>query len=222
MVEHVLTVGSASGAGCIGITPLVQQLGQAELHCDTGAHLEIHVDRNGWPLAMLGSSNTASKLAPRDSFKRRRIVQGMIHLAGDHGAKHPDALCAEALDLNRLASGFLRDWMKHGGGPDRRRAQNRNPRAIGLSGASAMIATAVFTAPLPEDEPSLVGSATRTLCADPFMGAFRTSMRRETGTKIRTNLPWALLGGSWPPSARAAILPLPHTGEERKMIGETP
>ena len=35
------------------------------------------------------------------------------------------ATAAEALDLNRLASGFLRERIKHGGGPDRPRAQAR-------------------------------------------------------------------------------------------------
>ena len=51
-------------------------------------------------------------------------VQGMIRLADDHGAERLDALCAEALDLNRLASGFLRERIKNGGGgPHRPRAQ---------------------------------------------------------------------------------------------------
>ncbi len=45
-------------------------------------------------------------------------VQGMIRLADDHGGDRLDALCAEALDLNRLASGFLRERVKNGGEPD--------------------------------------------------------------------------------------------------------
>ena len=48
----------------------------------------------------------------------------MIRLADDHGGARLDALCAEALDLNRLASGFLRERIKNGGGgPLRPRAQ---------------------------------------------------------------------------------------------------
>ena len=50
-------------------------------------------------------------LAPR----RPRTVQGMVRLADDHGEPRLDALCAEALDLNRLASGFLRERLKNGG-----------------------------------------------------------------------------------------------------------
>ena len=42
----------------------------------------------------------------------------MIQLADDHGGDRLDALCAEALDLNRLASGFLRERLKNGGKPD--------------------------------------------------------------------------------------------------------
>ena len=47
----------------------------------------------------------------------------MIRLAADHGAERVDALCAEALDLNRLASGFLRVRFKNGASPDPHRAQ---------------------------------------------------------------------------------------------------
>ena len=64
--------------------------------------------------------------ASRDFLEQAfATVQGMIRLADDHGAERIDALCAEALDLNRLASGFLRERIKNGTGPDRRRAQAR-------------------------------------------------------------------------------------------------
>ena len=53
-------------------------------------------------------------------------VQRMIRLANDHDEARVDALCAEALDLNRFASGFLRDRIKNGAGPGRR----RDPRRI--------------------------------------------------------------------------------------------
>ena len=62
----------------------------------------------------------ASRDFPEQAFA---TVQGMIRLADDHGGARLDELCAEALDLNRLASGFLRERIKHGGGPDRPRAQ---------------------------------------------------------------------------------------------------
>ena len=64
----------------------------------------------------------ASRDFPEQAFA---TVQGMIRLAEDHGGERLDALCAEALDLNRLASGFLRERLKNGAGPDRRRAQAR-------------------------------------------------------------------------------------------------
>ena len=48
----------------------------------------------------------ASRDFPDQAFA---TVQGMIRLAEDHGRPRPDALCAEALDLNRLPSGFLRE-----------------------------------------------------------------------------------------------------------------
>ena len=57
----------------------------------------------------------ASRDFPEQAFA---TVQGMIRLADDHGADRLDALCAEALDLNRLASGFLRERLKNGGEPD--------------------------------------------------------------------------------------------------------
>ena len=62
----------------------------------------------------------ASRDFPEQAFA---TVQGMIRLADDHGADRLDALCAEALDLNRLASGFLRERIKNGGEPDRPRPE---------------------------------------------------------------------------------------------------
>ena len=49
----------------------------------------------------------------------------MIRLAENHDGARLDALCAEALDLNRLASGFLRERLKNVAGPDRPRAEAR-------------------------------------------------------------------------------------------------
>ena len=60
----------------------------------------------------------ASRDFPEQAFA---TVQGMIRLADDHGGDRLDALCAEALDLNRLASGFLRERIKNGGEPGRPR-----------------------------------------------------------------------------------------------------
>ena len=62
----------------------------------------------------------ASRDFPEQAFA---TVQGMIRLADDHGDERLDALCAEALDLNRLASGFLRERIKNGGEPDRPRPE---------------------------------------------------------------------------------------------------
>ena len=56
----------------------------------------------------------ASRDFPEQAFA---TVQGMTRLAEDHGGARLDALCAEALDLNRLASGFLRERIKNGPGP---------------------------------------------------------------------------------------------------------
>ena len=64
----------------------------------------------------------ASRDFPEQAFA---TVQGMIRFAEDHDDARIDALCAEALDLNRLASGFLRERLNNGTGPDRRRAQAR-------------------------------------------------------------------------------------------------
>ena len=63
----------------------------------------------------------ASRDFPEQAFA---TVQGMIRLADDHGGDRLDALCAEALDLNRLASGFLRERLKNGGEPDRPRPEH--------------------------------------------------------------------------------------------------
>ena len=53
----------------------------------------------------------ASRDFPEQAFA---TVQGMIRLADDHGCERLEALCGEALDLNRLASGFLRERIKNG------------------------------------------------------------------------------------------------------------
>ncbi len=60
----------------------------------------------------------ASRDFPEQVFA---TVQGMIRLADDHGAERLDALCAEALDINHLSSGFLRERLKAG-------AETRRPR----------------------------------------------------------------------------------------------
>ena len=62
----------------------------------------------------------ASRDFPEQAFA---TVQGMIRLADDHGGDRLDALCAEALDLNRLASGFLRERLKNGGESDQPRPE---------------------------------------------------------------------------------------------------
>ncbi len=64
----------------------------------------------------------AARDFPEQAFA---TVQGMIRLAESHDDARLDALCAEALDLNRLASGFLRERIKNGGEPNRPRAQAR-------------------------------------------------------------------------------------------------
>ncbi len=65
-------------------------------------------------------------------------VQGMIRLAEDHGGPRIDALCAEALDLNRLASGFLRERLKTGGEPNpiRPEADETIPRHDNIRGGA--------------------------------------------------------------------------------------
>ena len=62
----------------------------------------------------------ASRDFPEQAFA---TVQGMIRLAEDHGEPRLDALCAEALDLDRLASGFLRERIRNGGGAERTRPE---------------------------------------------------------------------------------------------------
>ena len=62
----------------------------------------------------------ASRDFPEQAFT---TVQGMVRLADDHGRERVDALCAEALDLNRLASGFLRERLKNGHGLHRPRPE---------------------------------------------------------------------------------------------------
>ena len=65
-------------------------------------------------------------------------VQGMIRLAEDHGGPRLDALCAEALDLNRLASGFLRERIKNGGdaAPSRPEADETIPGHANIRGGA--------------------------------------------------------------------------------------
>ena len=62
----------------------------------------------------------ASRDFPEQAFT---TVQGMVRLADDHGRERVDALCAEALALNRLASGFLRQRLKTARAPDRPRPE---------------------------------------------------------------------------------------------------
>ena len=77
----------------------------------------------------------ASRDFPEQAFA---TVQGMIRLADDRGAERLDALCAEALDVNRLSSGFLRDRLKAGAEPRRPRAEASEtiPRHDNLRGGS--------------------------------------------------------------------------------------
>ena len=77
----------------------------------------------------------ASRDFPEQAFA---TVQGMIRLADDHGADRLDALCAEALDLNRLSSRFLRDRLRTGTEPHRPRpeADEIIPRHDNLRGGS--------------------------------------------------------------------------------------
>ena len=63
----------------------------------------------------------ASRDFPEQAFA---TVQGMVRLADDHGRERVDALCAEALDLNRLSSGFLRQRLKNAREPDRPRPES--------------------------------------------------------------------------------------------------
>ena len=53
-------------------------------------------------------------------------VKGMICLADDHSGERTDALCAEALELNRFGWGFLRDRVRTATPPARPRAQTRD------------------------------------------------------------------------------------------------
>ena len=62
----------------------------------------------------------ASRDFPEQAFA---TVQGMIRLADDHDDARLEALCSEALDLNRLASGFLRERLKKGAEPHRPRSE---------------------------------------------------------------------------------------------------
>jgi len=53
----------------------------------------------------------ASRDFPEQAYT---AVQGMTRLAETHGDARVDAICSEALDLNRLASGYLRERLKAG------------------------------------------------------------------------------------------------------------
>ena len=53
----------------------------------------------------------ASRDFPPQAFN---TLRGMIKLAREHGAERVDEACAEALARERLASGFLRDWLLRG------------------------------------------------------------------------------------------------------------
>ena len=77
----------------------------------------------------------ASRDFPEQAFA---TVQGMIRLAEDHGGPCLDALCAEALDLNRLASGFLRERIKNGGdaAPSRPEADETIPGHANIRGGA--------------------------------------------------------------------------------------
>ena len=77
----------------------------------------------------------ASRDFPEQAFA---TVQGMIRLAEDHGGPRLDALCAEALDLNRLASGFLRERIKNGGdaAPSRPEADETIPGHANIRGGA--------------------------------------------------------------------------------------
>ena len=57
---------------------------------------------------------------PRTGLRHRA---GHDPLADDHDGPRVEALCAEALDLNRLASGFIRERIKNGAEPDRCRPE---------------------------------------------------------------------------------------------------
>lgn len=56
----------------------------------------------------------ASRDFPEQAYT---TVQGMIRLAERYGNNRLDALCAEAIDIERFASGYLRDRLKSGGKP---------------------------------------------------------------------------------------------------------
>ena len=78
----------------------------------------------------------ASRDFPEQAFAT--VLEGMVRLADDHGEPRLDALCAEALDLNRLASGFLRERLKNGGdaAPSRAEADETIPRHANVRGGA--------------------------------------------------------------------------------------
>ena len=77
----------------------------------------------------------ASRDFPEQAFT---AVQGMTRLAGKHGDERVDAACAEALDRDRLGSGFLRALLKNGGpaAPRRPEAGETIPAHANVRGGS--------------------------------------------------------------------------------------
>ena len=65
----------------------------------------------------------------------------MIRLADGHGADRLEALCGEALDLNRLASGFLRERLRNGIPTPAPRPEVREtiPRHSNISNADTLV-----------------------------------------------------------------------------------
>ncbi len=77
----------------------------------------------------------ASRDFPEQAYA---TVQGMCRLAETHGNERVDAACAEALNLDRLASGFLRDRLRNGGpaAPARPEAEETIPAHANVRGGS--------------------------------------------------------------------------------------
>ncbi len=77
----------------------------------------------------------ASRDFPEQAFA---AVQGMCRLAETHGGDRVDAACAEALDANRLASGYLRERLGKGGpaAPRRPEAEETIPAHANVRGGS--------------------------------------------------------------------------------------
>ena len=77
----------------------------------------------------------ASRDFPEQAFAS---VQGMIRLADAHDDSRVDAACAEALDLDRLVVGFLRDRLKNAGvlAPDGSEPGETIPRHANIRGGA--------------------------------------------------------------------------------------